>query len=84
MSDLERLADLIKKRNAIAADITDIIGRPAQFGHVGEYIASVIFNIELEESASHKGTDGYFTDGPLSRGSVNIKWTTKHDNQMNP
>jgi hypothetical protein len=33
MGDLENLGSLIKKRNAVAHDITTMIGRPAQIGH---------------------------------------------------
>jgi hypothetical protein len=34
-------------------------------GHLGEWIASVVFDIELESSASAKGIDGRFRSGPL-------------------
>jgi hypothetical protein len=73
MDDLTQLADLIKKRNSLERQITALIGRPAQIGHIGEYIASRIFRIVLEESASHKSMDGRFSDGPLKGGTVNIK-----------
>lgn len=74
MDDLTQLADFIKERNQTERKITDLIRRPAAIGHIGEYIASRIFNIDLEESASHKGSDGYFQDGDLKGRSVNIKW----------
>lgn len=77
MDELSRLAELIKTRNAVASDIAAIIGRPAQIGHLGEYIAARIFGIELEESAAHKGSDGRFADGPLAGKTVNIKWYAK-------
>ena len=48
---LERLADLIRERNANEVAITRIVGRPAQLGHIGEHIASRIFDIELEQDA---------------------------------
>lgn len=60
--------------------IAAIIQRPALIGHVGEFIASRIFGIALEESASRKGIDGCFTDGQLAGQSVNIKWYTKREN----
>jgi hypothetical protein len=74
MDELARLADLIKKRNSLECEIAELIRRPAQLGHLGEYIASRIFRIVLEESASHKSIDGRFSDGPLKGCSVNIKW----------
>ena len=62
---LERLADLIRERNANEVAITRIVGRPAQLGHIGEYIASRIFDIELEQDAAHRGSDGQFRSGPF-------------------
>jgi len=71
--DLERLADLISRMNQINEEIAALIGRPALQGHIGEYIASRVFNIELEDSASKKGVDGWFLDGSLRGRTVNIK-----------
>lgn len=74
MDDLARLAELIKTRNRVTTNIAAVVGRPALIGHVGEYIASRVFRIALEESASRKAIDGHFTDNPLTGCSVNIKW----------
>ena len=71
--ELQRLASLIKERNAVENAIAGVIGRPAHAGHVGEFVASRIFDIELPESAVNKGSDGYFRSGPLAAKSVNIK-----------
>ncbi len=79
MDELKRLAALIKRRNAIEVEITAIIGRPANIGHLGEHIASKVFHIALEESASQKGIDGFFRDGMLVGKSVNIKWYAKNE-----
>lgn len=68
---------LIKTKNDNDYRIAQLINRPAQIGHVGEFIASKIFDINLEESAVHKSIDGYFQRGPLIQRSVNIKWYTK-------
>jgi hypothetical protein len=73
MDELIQLADLIRRRNLLEREITALIGRPAQIGHIGEYIASKVFLIDLEESASHKDIDGRFSDGPLKGYTVNIK-----------
>ncbi|HUW15344.1 MAG TPA: hypothetical protein VM537_36875, partial [Anaerolineae bacterium] len=51
-----------------------LIGRPAQLGHIGEFIASQVFGIVLEESASRKAIDGHFAGGPLAGRTVDIKW----------
>ncbi len=77
VDDITRLARLIGARNAIDNDIAGLIGRPAQIGHLGEYIAARIFDIELEKSATHKGSDGDFRGGPLAGQTVNIKWYGK-------
>ena len=79
MDDLVRLAELIRARNAVARDIATLIGRPAQLGHIGEHIASRIFGIALEGSASRKSVDGRFADGPLVNRSVNVKWYAKQE-----
>ena len=55
MSDLESLAALLRQWNAIGDQIARLIGRPASFGHIGEFVAATIFDIQLLESASQKG-----------------------------
>jgi hypothetical protein len=79
MDDLIQLAELIKERNALEREITALIGRPAAIGHIGEYIASKVFHIALEESASHKSIDGRFSDEPLKGRTVNIKWYARQE-----
>jgi len=79
MSELEKLADLVSERNRISKTISKLIGRPALLRHIGEYIASKIFNIELEESATSKGIDGRFTERPLKGKTVNIKLYGKRE-----
>ena len=83
--DLIKLAELIKKRNAITKKIANLIGWPAEKGSVFEYIASKIFDISLESSRSHKGNDGHFNKGMLAGKSVNIKYYTQRDTlDINP
>jgi hypothetical protein len=73
VSDIEDLAQLLRQRNLIDADIAKIIGRPALAGHVGEYIAAEVFGIALHDSAAKAASDGVFTEGPLAGKSVNVK-----------
>lgn len=82
MNNLERLAELIRKRNEIEKEIAEIIGRPGLINYVGEYIASEIFKIELEQSGSEKGIDGRFTQGTLKGKTVNIKFYPKRENLL--
>ena len=78
MSNLEQLASLLARRNAIDEEIAALIGdRPALRGHVGEWIAQEIFRVTLEESAVQKDFDGRFADGPLAGTKVNVKWYGK-------
>jgi hypothetical protein len=76
---LNRLSRLISTINGVSKDIASVIGRPAQIGHLGEFIASHVFDIELERSASNKGFDGRFRSGTLAGNSVNVKWYAKSE-----
>ncbi len=83
MIDLQGLASFIKIRNVVDEEIARTIGRPAHAGHIGEYVASAIFDIELMENAAHKAIDGHFRSGSLGGRSVNIKYGTRKDGLMN-
>jgi hypothetical protein len=77
--DLARIATLLSERNQIDAVIAGVIGRPLTSGHLGEWIASRIFDIELESSASAAAIDGRFRSGGLSGRTVNVKWYLKRE-----
>lgn len=81
-ADLHRLASLFKLRNDIDNQIASLIDRPASIGHLGEYIASAIFDIDLATSAVNKGHDGVFRTGPLAGQTVNIKMYGKLENLL--
>ena len=53
MTDLILLSQLIKSKNEVDNKIARIINRPAMIGHVGEYLAADIFEIELFTSGTH-------------------------------
>jgi hypothetical protein len=66
LGNLESLSRMIHARNEIDQEICRIIGRPAERGHVGEYIASrphrsegipfiVMRNHEASEILSERG-----------------------------
>ncbi|WP_433472229.1 hypothetical protein ACQPZP_25460 [Spirillospora sp. CA-142024] len=76
---LERIAELLAGRNAIDGEISAIIQRPMTAGHLGEWIASQIFDIELEGSATNTAFDGRFRAGPLQDRTVNVKWYLKQE-----
>jgi len=77
--ELAALAELIHRRNRTEIEITRIINRPAQIGHIGEFIASKVFDVELCESAVEKGIDGAFRSGPLAGKTVNVKFYGKRE-----
>ena len=79
MSNLEQLASLLARRNALDEKIAALIDRPAIRGHVGEWIAREIFGVRLAKSAIQEGFDGRFADGPLAGKSVNVKWYGKRE-----
>lgn len=80
--EYEAVARLLRVRNAIDHELAQLINRPVTTGHLGEWIAAKIFEIELHERASHKGSDGIFTTGRLAGRSVNVKWYTKRENSL--
>lgn len=70
---LHQLAGSLRGRNAIDAEIARLIDRPALPGHLGEWIASQIFDIELANSAVTKGIDGALRQAPQPGATVNVK-----------
>jgi hypothetical protein len=82
MNNLVQLAELIKEKNVVDGKIASILGRPAQVGHAGEYIAAALLGIQLHQSASHASSDGRFLQGPLTGRSVDIKWYLKHEGTL--
>jgi hypothetical protein len=78
-NDVTRIAGLLRQRDAIDAEIATVIGRPMTSGHLGEWIASMVFDIDLEPSATAKAIDGRFRSGQLAGRTVNIKWYLKRE-----
>ncbi len=76
---LAELAGLLAARNDLDRRIGGLIGRPMTAGHLGEFIASRVFGIELETSASARAIDGRSTRGPLMGRTVNVKWYLKRE-----
>lgn len=77
--ELAQIARLLTERNAIDDTIAAIIDRPMTAGHLGEWIAAQVFDIELERSASTAAIDGRFRSGPLQDQTVNVKWYLKQE-----
>ncbi|SDE07460.1 hypothetical protein [Glycomyces harbinensis] len=75
--ELMSIAILLRHRNDIDARIADIVGRPVASGHLSDWIAAAIFDIELEPGAN-KAVDGRFRSGPLAGRTVNVKHYTRN------
>jgi hypothetical protein len=76
---LQEPAILLRQRNDIDERIARLTDRPMTAGHLGEYIAAKIFDIQLEDSASAPGIDGRIRSGPLAGRTVNVKWYLKQE-----
>ncbi len=76
---IARAAALLRERNAIDVELARLIHRPMTSGHLGEWIAAQVFDIELEASAVAVGIDGRFRCSPLPGSTVNIKWYLKRE-----
>ena len=63
----------------IDAELAQLMQRPMTSGHLGEWIAAQVFEIELEASAAAAGIHGRFRSGPLQDRTVNIKWYLKRE-----
>ena len=79
METLQQISTLLRERNRVDRQISEIIGRPATTGHIGEFIAAAVFDIELMSSASNKTIDGHFRTGTLANKSVDIKFYGKQE-----
>jgi hypothetical protein len=73
------LAALLRERALIGQQITKIIKKAPHAGHIGEFIAARVFDIELHLHAAHPGSDGVFRAGPLAGRSVNVKFYSRWD-----
>jgi hypothetical protein len=78
-SDVARIAEILHERNALDKRIAGIINRPMTSGHLGEWIAARIFDIQLERAATAPAVDGRFTQGNLAGKTVNVKWYLKRE-----
>jgi hypothetical protein len=76
-AELMSIAMLLRERNRIDARIADIVGRPVVSGHLSDWIAAQIFDIELEPSAN-SAIDGRFRSGALAGRTVNVKHYTRN------
>jgi hypothetical protein len=80
--ELAELAALLRERNALDARLGGLLQRPASTGHIGEWIAARVFDIELEDAANAAGYDGHFTTGELTGRTVNVETYGKREGML--
>jgi hypothetical protein len=83
MSNLPRLAELLKARNTVESNMANLIGHPVNIGTVGDYIAIAIFGITHEELTTHKIIYDRFSYGPLVGHTVDVQWHTRREGDLN-
>jgi hypothetical protein len=81
-NQLADLARLLRERARIGEQIAEIIQRSPHAGHIGEFIAARVFDIELHSGAAHPGSDGEFRSGPHAGRSVNVKFYSRWDGML--
>jgi hypothetical protein len=79
VESIERVAELLRARNAVDTLIADEINRPMTSGHLGEWLAFRIFGLTPAVHAAVAGFDGTFGGGPLDGRTVNVKWYLKRE-----
>lgn len=79
MSNLPRLAELLRARNTIESNIANLLGSSGNLGAVGEYIAATIFGITLISSTHHSEIAGIFANPPLTGKTVDIQWYPRRE-----
>jgi hypothetical protein len=82
LDSVTAVARLVRERNELDGEIARIINRPAVAGHLGEWLASQLFDIDLEPPDSAEAFDGRFASGPLATRTVNIEWISKRDEDL--
>ena len=79
---MKRITELLREQNAVDAEIATIVHRPMTSGHLGEWIASRVFDIELEPTDAATAIDGRFRSGSLRGRTVNIKCYLKREGML--
>jgi hypothetical protein len=79
VDEVERIAELLRARNAVDTLIADVTNRPVTSGHLGEWLAFRIFGLTPAVHAAVAGLDGTFSGGPFDGRTVNVKWYLKRD-----
>lgn len=80
MSDLPRLAELLRARNTVESNIANLLASPVTLTTVGEHIASVIFGITLIPASREFA--GIFSSQPLRGKTVDVQWYPRREGSL--
>jgi hypothetical protein len=83
MTNLPRLAELLRARNTVESNIANLLGNSVSLGTVGEYIAAQIFGITLIPSSHHSEFAGIFANQPLAGKTVDVQWYPRREGFLN-
>lgn len=83
MTNLPRLAELLRSRNTVEGNIANLLGCEVDLGNLGERIAATIFGIRLIPATSNNGFVGIFTNPALTGKTVDVRWYPRRDSSMN-
>jgi hypothetical protein len=83
MTNLPRLAELIRSRNTVESNIANLLGCEVNLSNLGERIAAAIFGIRLIPAATSNGFVGIFTNPALTGKTVDVRWYPRRDSFMN-
>lgn len=83
MTNLPRLAELLRARNTVESNIANLLRSGVSLGTVGEYIAAQIFSITLIPSAHHSEFAGIFASQPLAGKTVDVQWYPRREGFLN-
>jgi len=83
MSDLPRLAELLRARNTVESNIAKLLECEVTLSNVGEHIAACIFGIRLIPTTSQTGFVGIFTTPTLKGKTVDVRWYPRRGGYLN-
>lgn len=83
MTNLARLAELLRARNTVESNIANLLSSSVSLGTVGERIAAQIFGITLIPSAQHSEFAGIFANQPFAGKTVDVQWYPRREGFLN-
>jgi hypothetical protein len=83
MTNLPRLAELLRARNTVESNIANLLQCDVDLSNVGEQIAANIFGIRLTPTLNYGGPAGIFTHPALAGKTVDIRWYPRREGFLN-